>query len=1519
MRRFFIRFFAAAAIGIAWMTACLAASELIFPRLSFDNTFTGIAIANPGKTSARIALTAYSLDGSILQGAGQNPRSIDLAAGQQFVDVVANIFNAPRGFKGWILAQSDADNLTGFFLMGGAEILDGSDLPLKALDCYYNLLLDPSKYQSEISLVNPNSSQADITLNLVSASGSQIQSRNLSLAAKGALQATLETLFSSAEISQAASLHVKSKVPVAGFEFVFARDGSKVVGLTAQPTARKLSTLNFPQLAVLGDWATQVGVFNLGSQLALVTLTAYKPDGTLYGAPDIIGTNPFRVAIAANGAFTADVETLFGFQGGATLQGWLKVETSQPALHGFVAYGTKSKPTLAAVTAQAEGITNALFSHQANGSGFYTGLAILNAGTVAANLEITSLTKDGRVLGSVKKVLGALERIVNVVPGFVPEAAGAVNGLVVISSDLPLFVTELFGTENLSSLANVPAQAAPASYSPNPALISFQLSPSTVVPVQLKSRQSFKAKLNGNLAGDVVWSVNGKVGGDSVNGFIDSQGVYTAPASHPPQGRVTVRAETRDGRQVAGSSIDLVRKEAFQADVNFLRSQTYLSGLKKLYVAELAGVAGKVAPGPYHQQVGGSVNTIISELSPIGQKKAVRTFSKTNVLSVIPYTDSRSNDYLLISSYDSGQPLSASTGKVSRYDPARNQNDEIATGLKLPVAMTVDEASGDLLVADQETNAIVSVAKSKLDPNVRAKTGSSISLNPRYLFAAQKPGGLIVDGCSGAVYTSETNSGRILRFDRKTKQTATVITGLQKPTRLFGLFRSGLDCSADADVDAFFFFVAEEPTSGNNGKLTLIIPSLGEPLRLVEDLQFIPDISLIDPNNPYVEGGEEAITFSEERADAPDQIFFSPVGEEYEETKPDKIDQAFDKFTVFGAVFQDSDGLSGITIVLKDNATGKTVATGTTDLFGEYQFENVPIGNYTVTPTASTHTFTPASRMVPVVDDDVELADFDANPNGGFTINGFVTDSRGRPIFDAGIVIADANGNAYLSFTAKDGSFRRRGLPNGVYAVVPFFSDLNFDKEFAIIQINSANQSVTFAATSQVWNVTGKITAVDGVPPAYTFLLLYDTESEETHYEFADAAGNYQFLSIPESADMSRYELYAYLRGFQITIPQNPSADHYVFGLTADLQPSQIPFESRFVGYDISGEVFDSNLKPIAGVTIRYGNASTTSAADGSFTLSKLKNNVQVSASKSGFSFLPEVIGIDLQKLIPDEVFFVGTSAPIPPPTIQSMGASVSPGAPVTISGSGLSSDVSQLQVRFGSALASIISATPTQIRVWVPMTLAAGPVPVTVAVSGRSSAPFSYTVLRQIPLITSVNPQAISNGQKVTFNIRGENFSGSNPQASIDPDAGLSLVGAESQVVSSNEMRLTYLAGQGLAPGFRDLNVYFDSLQSNFFSLAVNPGGSTSLKVTGISPSVVKPGARVTFTITGSGFSAGGNVQIVPDVGSGLSFVSATVNSDSSLTAVYDIAPDAVLGKKHFQIAVGSNISDFVEFVVAP
>lgn len=1235
---------------------CFGASELLFPRIRFDSArYTGFAIANPSSTDAQVTLTAYALDGKLLQGTGvTNPRTVLISAGKQYSDVDGSIFNGYASnpdFKGWVLARSDRDGLTGFFLMGdvAGKMLDGASLPDKAVDSYFNLLLDPARYFPEISLVNPNGDATQVTLTLAGKDGATVSSRAVTIAANGALQDSIENLFTAAQVAQSTTLQVESKLPVSGFEFVFARDGSDMMGMNAQPVGRKFSALSFPQLAVLGDWFTQVGVFNVSNQLVLVSLAAYKPDGTLYSAPDIQGTNPYRVAIAARGTFSADLATLFGFQGGEVKAGWLKVETAQQAIHGFVAYGTRSSPTLAAVSAQndPQGNTTAIFSHQANGGGFFTGLAILNSTSLVANVEIMSLTPAGQVLGTSRRVLGPLERISSLVSQLVPQAEGQAGGLVVVRSDQPVFTSELFGTVNGQSLANVPAEQGPAGYNPNPSGTKFNVDP-PLAPVQLRARQTFKARVNNAAAAGIRWSVNGKPGGDAEVGLIDSQGIYSAPARLPLQARVTVKAETSDGVQVAGATVDLVQKEAFNSDINFLRSQTYLGTLKKLYVAELAGLSSKSEGGFGRHAASGKVDTVLSEVDAAGKKKGVNTFKGLNVLSAVPYTDSKGTEHLLIAGYDSSRPSDDRTGKIIRFNPVNSQSLDVVSELRQPVAMSVDPASGELLVADQGADAVVTVTKRQLDPAAQTKGGSAGLRPARFVFAASKPAGLVVDRCDGSVYATESEKGRILRFDRKTNQTTVLVSNLQRPARLFGIFRSGLDCP-----DSFFLLVGEEstPATAKNGRLTLVIPTLKDPVTnqatsfaIADELEHIPDISVIPANNPYVKDGQEAISFGEEHADANDQIFFVPDEEDdYSEDAPDRQRHVFDAFAAFGFVLQDSDGLGGITVRLTSRATGQVVQSVVTDFFGAYQFDTVPPGTYTITPTATTHTFTPANLSVVVEDGDVDAGDFSASPIGGFNLSGALVDSRGRPIAGADVYILDAAENVVRASTGADGKYLRRGLANGTYIVVPIFSDFNFAPEFREVRLNGAAQTADFVSAEKVWSVGGKATSRDGSLPGGAVAVLYDSQDDDLFFALVDAAGNFQFPSIPESSAV-RYALAIFKDGFEFLNTQTPPTEVYEFSLTAD---RQFPFDAQFTGYDIAGKVIDVKGKPIAGALVQYGGVSVTTGADGTFTLSKVKSNLRVTVSKIGFVFTPATFDLDVSRLPnPDRFIFVGAPSP---------------------------------------------------------------------------------------------------------------------------------------------------------------------------------------------------------------------------------------------------------------------------------
>ena len=266
-------------VCLAWLLVLFGAVEgsstLIFPRLSFGpEDLTGIAIVNPGEETAIVTFTAYGVDGQQLQGedssrtadsekghqpqgAFTNPGSFEIPPGQQFSRVTGSIFGSgidPDAI-GWIEATSEADDLTGFFqfLDTSISFLDGADLPPVASKLIFQDVRVDGGFSTTAFLVNPNDlTAASVQLSLVTADSTKTE--NLQIPAKGMVEVDVAEFFEDVQpagaLASEAYLIADSNRDIAGFEFV-GKEDSDLLGLNARPASELLTTLLFPQLAVL--------------------------------------------------------------------------------------------------------------------------------------------------------------------------------------------------------------------------------------------------------------------------------------------------------------------------------------------------------------------------------------------------------------------------------------------------------------------------------------------------------------------------------------------------------------------------------------------------------------------------------------------------------------------------------------------------------------------------------------------------------------------------------------------------------------------------------------------------------------------------------------------------------------------------------------------------------------------------------------------------------------------------------------------------------------------------------------------------------------------------------------------------------------------------------------------------------------------------------------------------------------------------------------------------------------------
>jgi hypothetical protein len=803
-----------------------AASTLNFPRLSFENDrYTGIAIVNPSSSDAVVTLTAYGPGGERLAGSGfTNPAQITIRARQQVAKLTTEMFGTglSAATVGWFQATSPADGLTGFFLFldGAVTFLDGADLPPSSLRLTFQQVRIADGATTELDVVNPSATAANVQVQLVSA-GSPSITKTFTLPAKGTNRMDAAAFFGTAAVSAGAYVLVQSDVELAGIEFVKDPRGD-LLGLNARLTSERLNRLVFPQLAVLGDYKTELGVINYATSSVILTITAFQPNGKVYAAPSL-RTNPVTRTLAAGASLREDVETLFGFTGSGTLTGWLEVTSSSQSINGYLSYGIGSTGALAAVASAAQGRTRALFSHIAT-SGYFTGVAVLNPSTLAANFRLVAMKPTGEVLGSYDGVLQPGERIAKLVgtPELIPEAANQNGGLVWVKSDVPVFLASIFGSTQV--LANVPPQDAPDSYAPDTGLPVLRVRPALAV-VRPSGMQAFSVE---GTTGSYQWKVDGTPGGQPSTGRINTAGIFTAPATVPPQQVVTVASET--DRQAAAASVDVIEKSTVIGEVNVVQSVVYLESLRKLYSIEFEAASGGFlrAGGVLAPERGDSK---VDEVSLGGARNVIVRYSGENIAKILTYRGIDRRDYLLMS----GQI----GGRIIRLDPVTRQSRDVVTGLKEPSAMVFDPATGDLVVAERDK--ITTVARSVLDTGLSSASPAPAN-DPTLLAPISIAGvrGLVVNRCNGKLYMTLATDGLLVEYDPATGKSRNVMSGLRDPGALLAIYRKGGSCP-----DAFHLLMSE-----NGNYRTLLVTSLdGAFTRWLE----IPvtDLSFLPSGNPF--------------------------------------------------------------------------------------------------------------------------------------------------------------------------------------------------------------------------------------------------------------------------------------------------------------------------------------------------------------------------------------------------------------------------------------------------------------------------------------------------------------------------------------------------------------------------------------------------------------------------------------------------------------------------------------------
>src|SRR6266446_2881754 len=306
-----------------------------------DLPSTGFAIVNPGPTSALVAYTLYGAAGQVLATSsqtiparGQVPK-LGLGATELFAQATAD---------GWVQATSTTPGLQGFWLGGDfVSFADGAEAAGTAAE----LIFPRVAGQTEINVVNPNTSSITVTFRLFGANGVEVApSRVQTLTGHGFLQSRSSSLFSGPSVAQGTHIRVTCPGTCTGTSVLSNYLVSPSWGvLNAVDAASTLTVANFPHVisgvGAGGNYTTVIGVTNLTPNAQNVTLTFTPASGAAQSVTQLV---------PGSGGIRDTAQNFFNLPSGFS-DGWIKVTGTAP-ITGFVAYGERVQGGMAIVPVQ---------------------------------------------------------------------------------------------------------------------------------------------------------------------------------------------------------------------------------------------------------------------------------------------------------------------------------------------------------------------------------------------------------------------------------------------------------------------------------------------------------------------------------------------------------------------------------------------------------------------------------------------------------------------------------------------------------------------------------------------------------------------------------------------------------------------------------------------------------------------------------------------------------------------------------------------------------------------------------------------------------------------------------------------------------------------------------------------------------------------------------------------------------------------------------------------------------------
>jgi hypothetical protein len=201
-------------------------------------------------------------------------------------------------------------------------------------------------------------------------------------------------------------------------------------------------------------------------------------------------------------------------------------------------------------------------------------------------------------------------------------------------------------------------------------------------------------------------------------------------------------------------------------------------------------------------------------------------------------------------------------------------------------------------------------------------------------------------------------------------------------------------------------------------------------------------------------------------------------------------------FDITGSIIP-STVAQGAVITLSQN--GSTFATATVDSAGNFGFNNITNGNYTLTPAKAAVIFDPPSESLTVNGANISAPGFSASAQT-WSLSGALTPAL------AGAVVNLSGASTSRTTTDSSGAFIFSGLSSGTYTVTPSNPGYSFTPPSQTLNVTANMANVNFN-DAQTWTVSGNVgTTTPGVTVSLGGALSATAKT--------DSSGSYTFAGL---------------------------------------------------------------------------------------------------------------------------------------------------------------------------------------------------------------------------------------------------------------------------------------------------------------------------------------------------------------------------------------------------------------------